>query len=91
MLRARAARSVKSAQGGTPSALWQGRVAGSMVGSFFLRAMARSERIYGAMLARGYDGHMRTVGEFNMRSQDWRMLSLSLFILILILTASYVI
>jgi cobalt/nickel transport system permease protein len=91
MLRARAARSVSSFQGRRPSVAWQGRVAGSMVGSFFLRAMERSERIYAAMLARGYDGHMRSVGEFNMRSQDWWMLTLPLIVLILVLAASHMI
>ena len=34
--------------------LWRARVAGGMVGSLFLRAYERSERVYAAMLARGY-------------------------------------
>lgn len=36
--------------------LWQGTVVGHMVGTLFLRAHDRSERIYQAMLARGFTG-----------------------------------
>lgn len=41
--------------------LWRGRVAGGMVGSLGLRALERSERIYNAMLARGFQGELRTL------------------------------
>ena len=34
--------------------LWRARVAGGIVGNLFLRAYERSERVYAAMLARGY-------------------------------------
>ncbi|HEX2906660.1 MAG TPA: cobalt ECF transporter T component CbiQ [Phototrophicaceae bacterium] len=59
LLRARTARS-----GITPdyrsggSLLWRARIAGGMVGNLFLRSFERSERIYAAMLARGYTGVM---------------------------------
>lgn len=36
--------------------LWQGTVVGHMVGTLFLRAHDRSERVYHAMLARGFTG-----------------------------------
>ena len=35
--------------------------AGGIVGSLFLRTYARGERVYTAMLARGYDGRFRTL------------------------------
>ncbi|HEY8490656.1 MAG TPA: cobalt ECF transporter T component CbiQ [Dehalococcoidia bacterium] len=38
---------------------WRARVLGNMVGSLFLRSYERSERVYAAMLARGYDGEPR--------------------------------
>jgi cobalt/nickel transport system permease protein len=38
---------------------WRARVTGSMVGSLFVRSYERSERIYAAMLARGFDGTLR--------------------------------
>ena len=42
-----------------------------MAGSLFLRALERSERVYAAMLSRGYDGHMRTLTRFRMMTLDW--------------------
>jgi len=62
MLRAREARSAAGEQahsGG--SVIWRARVTGSMAGSLFLRGYERSERIYNAMLARGYDGSIRSL------------------------------
>ena len=60
LLRARAARSAHAEgrpAGGT--LFWRARVAGGMVGNLFLRSYERSERIYAAMVARGYTGEMR--------------------------------
>jgi cobalt/nickel transport system permease protein len=60
MMRARDARSGSWAgrSGGTLG--WRARVTGAMAGSLFLRGYERSERIYDAMLARGYDGTIRS-------------------------------
>lgn len=74
MIRARSARAPRGAEGAKPSIVWQGKVAGAMVGSLFLRALDRSERIYAAMLSRGYDGHMRTLQRFKMGVTDWLIL-----------------
>jgi cobalt/nickel transport system permease protein len=43
------------------SLAWRARVTGGMAGSLFLRAFERSERIYVAMLSRGYDGEVRSL------------------------------
>jgi cobalt/nickel transport system permease protein len=62
LMRARAARSgtvSRSARGG--SLLWRAQVTGGMAGSLFLRSIERSERIYDAMVARGYDGEVRSL------------------------------
>lgn len=62
LLRARAARSGQSDMPGLRSGgsmTWRARVAGGMAGSLFLRALERSDRVYAAMLARGYDGEVR--------------------------------
>jgi len=40
---------------------WRARVAGGMAGNLFIRSFARSERIYHAMAARGYQGELRTL------------------------------
>lgn len=59
MLRARAARSADPTGRGGGSLRWRASVTGAMVGSLFLRSYERSERIYSAMQARGFDGEFR--------------------------------
>jgi len=61
MVQAREARSTAPDGGGGGSVIWRAQVTGAMVGSLFLRSYERSERIYAAMLARGYDGTTRTL------------------------------
>jgi cobalt/nickel transport system permease protein len=81
MLRARAARSARLASSVRPSTLWLGRIAGLMVGSLFIRALERSERVYASMLARGYDGQMRVLTRNKMMRLDWVMLMVALLLL----------
>ncbi|MFN8419569.1 MAG: energy-coupling factor transporter transmembrane component T [Anaerolineae bacterium] len=38
---------------------WRAQVAGGMIGNLFLRSYERSERVYAAMLSRGYQGQVR--------------------------------
>lgn len=59
MLRSRAARSAGFGRRSGGSVIWRARTAGGMAGSLFIRTMDRTERIYMAMLARGYDGTIR--------------------------------
>ena len=59
MLRARAARSAASGSGSGGSVIWRAKTAGGMAGSLFIRTLDRSERIYMAMLARGFDGGIK--------------------------------
>lgn len=62
LMRARAARSASwPGQRSGGSVLWHARVTGGMVGSLFLRSYERSERVYAAMVARGYAGTLRTL------------------------------
>jgi len=57
MNRARRSRSAAAPQGRSGGSLgWRARVTGAMVGSLFIRSYERSERIYAAMLARGFRG-----------------------------------
>jgi cobalt/nickel transport system permease protein len=78
LLRARAARSGQArhvnAEGirGRPggSLAWRARVAGGMAGSLFLRALERSDRIYIAMLSRGYDGEVRSFPQAALPSRE---------------------
>jgi cobalt/nickel transport system permease protein len=70
MMRARAARSGARGRKGGRSVLWRARVAGAMVGSLFLRSIERSERIHDAMVARGYDGEVRSLRPPVLRTRD---------------------
>lgn len=73
LLRGRAARSArlpgKAGHGG--SLRWRAGVAGSMVGQLFLRSFERSDRVYNAMLARGYAGELLTMNPHVMQTADW--------------------
>lgn len=60
MNRAKAARSAdRGIKGAGGSVRWRAGVTGAMVGSLFLRSYERSERVYAAMQARGFDGELR--------------------------------
>ncbi len=75
MMRARAARSAVVDGRGASSLLWRARVVGSMVGSLFLRAYERSERIYAAMQSRGFSGDIRHLGGRKLRGGEWLALT----------------
>jgi len=70
MMRARAARSAAPDGRGGGSVFWRARVTGSMVGSLFLRSLERSERIYSAMVARGYNGEVRLLRPSVLMARD---------------------
>jgi cobalt/nickel transport system permease protein len=55
---ARRMRIARISRGDDPRFLWQLRGFASGVGALFLRAFERGERVYLAMVARGYDGRM---------------------------------
>lgn len=72
LLRARAARSAAPAgRGAGGTIFWRAQVAGSMVGQLFLRSYERNERVYNAMLARGYQGQLLTMSPHVMTARDW--------------------
>jgi cobalt/nickel transport system permease protein len=49
---------------------WRAKVAGGMAGNLFIRSYSRSERIYQAMAARGYQGELRTLTTSHLHSRD---------------------
>lgn len=72
LLRARESRSATapgSRSGG--GVMWRAKVAGNMAGQLFLRSYERSDRIYNAMIARGYSGHLYTLNPHEMKSRDY--------------------
>lgn len=85
LLRAREARSARPGGGGGGGSIpWRARVAGNMAGQLFLRSYERSDRVYNAMLARGYAGHLLTLNPHEMRAQDWRAGVLGFLVLIVL-------
>jgi len=71
LLRARDCRSVRIGRRSGGSLLWRSRVLGNMVGSLFLRSYERSERVFDAMTARGYDGELRGFTAATLTAVDW--------------------
>ena len=63
---ARAARSVGTGR----TVWWRARVLGGMIGSLFIRSYERSERIYAAMLSRGFGGEVRTLTRLAWQARD---------------------
>jgi cobalt/nickel transport system permease protein len=76
MMLARAARSAphpgRRAGGSLP---WRARVTGGMAGSLLVRSFEQGERIYAAMLARGYDGEPRSLPSAALTQRDWLWLA----------------
>jgi cobalt/nickel transport system permease protein len=54
-------RRARDSRGWSGKWLWQAKVIGHMIAALFLRSYERGERVYAAMLARGYDGGVRTI------------------------------
>ncbi|HET7143668.1 MAG TPA: cobalt ECF transporter T component CbiQ [Anaerolineales bacterium] len=72
LLRARDSRSAASTgKRSGRGVVWRARVAGNMAGQLFLRSYERSDRIYNAMLSRGYTGHLYTLNPHEMKSRDY--------------------
>ncbi len=83
MRRARTARSavgLARSSGGTIR--WRAAVTGQMVGSLFLRSYERSERIYDAMQARGFDGTFRHLASRRISAAAWAGFAGVLFALV---------
>jgi len=68
-MRLQTAREARSAGSGG-SLLWRVRVLGGMIGSLFIRSYERSERIYVAMLSRGFAGEIRSLTHLNWKARD---------------------
>ncbi|MDL1925364.1 hypothetical protein FBQ79_03705 [Anaerolineae bacterium AMX1] len=49
-----------------------------------MRSYERSDRIYNAMLARGYTGQLRTLRPHVMKSGDWLFAALAFGLLLLL-------
>ncbi len=85
LLNARAARSAQlPGQAAGRNVWWRARIAGNMVGQLLVRSLARSDRVYQAMLARGYRGELLTMNPHDMTVFDWLVLGAALVGLLLL-------
>lgn len=83
LIRARASRSaLADGVAGGGSIAWRARVTGNMVGSLFLRSYERSERIYDAMIARGFEGTFRHLGLRPITVGEWTAIGVLLLALV---------
>jgi cobalt/nickel transport system permease protein len=90
IMRARAARSAEPEDGrGGGSIAWRARVTGGMVGALFLRTYERSERIYAAMQARGFEGTFRHMELRPVQPAEWATLLAALLLLAAWLAAAH--
>jgi cobalt/nickel transport system permease protein len=67
VMRMRQARDSRNFGGGR---LRQLKTLGNMIGTLFIRSYERGERIYAAMLARGFDGEVRSLHQLSFKSAD---------------------
>jgi cobalt/nickel transport system permease protein len=90
MLRARESRAAElPGRKGGGSIAWQAAVVGRMVGTLFLRAYERSERIYVAMLSRGYGGELRALKSRPLSSGEQGLLIVGAGLLAAIVYLAY--
>ena len=61
---------------------WRAGGAGHMAGQLFVRSLDRSDRVYQAMLARGYRGELLTLAPHAKRPRDWVSLVISLAVIV---------
>jgi cobalt/nickel transport system permease protein len=91
ILRAREARSARVPDfPGGGNLRWRIKTTGNMAGQLFTRSYDRSDRIYQAMISRGYAGHIRTLNPHQITKQDWLILGISAGILLLIQLVGWV-
>jgi cobalt/nickel transport system permease protein len=90
MNRARLSRSAAADGRGGGSIAWRARVTGAMVGSMFLRSYERSERIYAAMQARGFEGEFRHLHSRSLRPMEVAVLGAAILVCASLTIAGYV-
>ena len=84
LLRARESRSARLVNDGKHGGtiFWRAKVTGSMAGQLFVRSFERSDKVYNAMLARGYRGQLLTMNPHVMQQTDWLFMGLGFLLII---------
>jgi cobalt/nickel transport system permease protein len=94
MVRARAARSGVSENADLKAGgnlTWRAKIAGGMAGNLFVRSLERSDRIYIAMLSRGYDGDVRSMPLPDFNTLNWLVLIVGIVIFSLLAIFSLIV
>jgi len=93
LVRSRDSRSASGVNQRRPngSLWWRAGVTGRMVGNLFLRSLDRSERVYAAMVSRGYSGEPLQVNVRQMSFQESLILIGMILFCMLIMVFSYLI
>lgn len=60
-----------ASRGYDPRWLWQAKPIATSAGAMFVRSYERGERVYDAMVARGYDGEMPELRRRDPSARDW--------------------
>ncbi|MEW6188716.1 MAG: energy-coupling factor transporter transmembrane component T [Actinomycetota bacterium] len=63
---------------------WQIKTIGNMIGTLFMRTYERAERVYVAMVSRGFSGEIKTLDNLHLTVRDFCFLSLIILYLIFI-------
>lgn len=88
MIRARASRSssglTKKSSGG--GLWWRAKIPGGMAGSILIRSIERSDRVYAAMLSRGYNGKAipSIQDSKNIKRSEYFMMVIGVFLVLII-------
>jgi cobalt/nickel transport system permease protein len=61
----------------------------NMIATLFIRAYERGERVYLSMIARGYAGKVRLLGDMECATRDWVFASVSMLICLMALSTEY--
>ncbi len=64
-------RVARESRGHDPRWIWQARAVASTAGTLFIRSYERGERVYLAMVSRGYDGAMPTLHHHRASRGEW--------------------
>ena len=67
--------------------LWHSKVIGQMIGALFLRSYQRGERVYVAMVSRGFQGRALSLGKTQWGGADYLVFAGAVCLLILLRTA----
>jgi cobalt/nickel transport system permease protein len=66
-------RVARESRGHDPRWIWQARAVASSAGALFIRSFERGERVYLAMVSRGYDGAMPLLQQHRAGRAEWAL------------------